>query len=157
MKPESLRMRKWRDARKKKCPDCDVLISYDSERCTKCSHKHRGHVSKETITIGEWRRKLSLNGKHPSWVHAQVRTMARYYNQHLATNGCMNCGYSKHTEMCHIIPIAEWSDEALVSEVNASENILCLCRNCHWELDHGMLTVDDIKRPIVQQDRALVS
>lgn len=145
VKPESLRMRQWRDARKKLCPDCGAKIAHDSERCMPCSRAFRAFVNRDTVTIGEWRGRLSLKGKHPSWLHAQVRTMARYYNRHLAVNGCMNCGYSLHVEFCHIKAISEWPDDTLIAIVNAEENILCLCRNCHWELHHDLISVETIK------------
>ena len=46
---------------------------------------------------------------------------------------------SKHVELCHIKPIASFKDSALLSEVNSKNNIVQLCPNCHWELDHGIL------------------
>jgi ribosome-binding protein aMBF1 (putative translation factor) len=33
-----------------------------------------------------------------------------------------------------------------VSVVNATSNVVQLCRNCHWEFDHGYLSAEDIKR-----------
>jgi hypothetical protein len=36
--------------------------------------------------------------------------------------------------------------DATVAEVNADENIIVLCPNCHWEFDHGIIDVSDIKR-----------
>lgn len=57
-------------------------------------------------TIGEYREKLSVEGKHPSWVNS------------------------------HIIPISSFTNDQLLSEVNNEDNVIPLCPNCHWEFDN---------------------
>ena len=52
---------------------------------------------------------------------------------------CENCGYSKHVEACHLRPVADFPDDALVGEINADNNLALLCPNCHWEWDHEAL------------------
>ena len=52
---------------------------------------------------------------------------------------CERCGYDFHTEICHIKPIKEFEKTATLAEVNALDNLVILCRNCHWEFDHGLL------------------
>lgn len=52
---------------------------------------------------------------------------------------CKNCGYSKYVEMCHIRPVSSFSADALWGEINEPTNLVLLCRNCHWEFDHGEL------------------
>jgi hypothetical protein len=59
---------------------------------------------------------------------------------------CANCGYSKHYEVCHIKPIKDFDDSATMGEIHNINNLIALCRNCHWELDHGMLRIEDIPR-----------
>jgi hypothetical protein len=49
---------------------------------------------------------------------------------------CEKCGYDKHTELCHIKPIASFPKDTLISVVNHRDNITFLCPNCHWEVDH---------------------
>jgi len=51
---------------------------------------------------------------------------------------CEKCGYTKHTELCHIKSISSFPKETLVSIVNDRSNIMFLCPNCHWELDHSL-------------------
>lgn len=53
---------------------------------------------------------------------------------------CIRCGYDLHVELCHIKGVAEFSDDALLSEINAPENLLFLCSNCHWEMDNNYLS-----------------
>ena len=152
-------MRQWRDQHKGKCSDCGNEIDYESKRCVPCNAKFRGLSLQTETTIGEYRQKMSVKGRHPSWLHAHVRGMARHQHKKLCVSGCMNCGYSKHVEICHIIALADWPDETLICAVNASENILILCRNCHWELDHDLLTVGEIRgsRHSTDQDTRLLS
>jgi len=41
--------------------------------------------------------------------------------------------------ICHIKPVAEFGDDAPLEEINAKENLIALCPNCHRELDDGLL------------------
>jgi 5-methylcytosine-specific restriction endonuclease McrA len=52
---------------------------------------------------------------------------------------CSNCGYSMFTEVCHIKAISSFPEDATIGEVNRRSNLVRLCPNCHWELDHGSL------------------
>lgn len=52
---------------------------------------------------------------------------------------CRNCGYDKHVEICHIRAINTFPDDTPISVVNDLANLVALCPNCHWELDHGLL------------------
>jgi len=53
---------------------------------------------------------------------------------------CCVCGYSKHVEVCHIKAVSAFSDDTMLSVINALENLTLLCPNCHWEFDHGEFT-----------------
>jgi len=57
---------------------------------------------------------------------------------------CKNCKYDKHVEVCHIIPISEFNDDAYIWEINSPNNLIALCPNCHWEFDHGILDIKNI-------------
>jgi hypothetical protein len=57
---------------------------------------------------------------------------------------CKLCGYSKHVECCHIKAISEFSDDTKLSIVNSLENLILLCRNCHWEFDHGIVKITPV-------------
>jgi len=52
---------------------------------------------------------------------------------------CYNCGYDKHIEVCHKKAVSNFSDDSKLSEINALDNLIALCRNCHWEFDNGLL------------------
>ncbi len=52
---------------------------------------------------------------------------------------CAVCGYDKHVEICHRKSVSDFPNTALIAEINAIENLSALCRNHHWELEHGLL------------------
>jgi hypothetical protein len=90
-------------------------------------------------TLAEYTRLLSVEGKHPSWRHSHIRLFCRSWNKALTVLPCQYCSYSLHVELCHIKPVASFDETATLGEVNDPSNILVLCRNHHWEFDHGHL------------------
>lgn len=54
---------------------------------------------------------------------------------------CKNCGYDKHVDCCHIIPVCSFPKNTKLSIVNNKNNLIFLCKNCHWEFDHGLLKI----------------
>lgn len=95
-------------------------------------------------TLADYQSMPSVAGKHPSWINSHVRSFARSWNSHLTKIPCQKCGYSKHVELCHIIPISQWPKTARLGDVNHQDNLLALCRNHHWEFDHKHLALSDI-------------
>jgi 5-methylcytosine-specific restriction endonuclease McrA len=81
----------------------------------------------------------SLAGKHPSWLNSNIRNLNRTWNKELTKLPCPVCGYAIHVELCHKIPISKFPKTATLGEVNHPSNIIQLCRNHHWEFDHGIL------------------
>lgn len=59
---------------------------------------------------------------------------------------CCECGYSRHVEVSHIKDISEFSDDALLEEINSINNLLGLCPTHHWEFDNGFLKLENISR-----------
>lgn len=99
--------------------------------------------SAKNVTIGEYRNKLSVKGKHPSWLHSHIRVLNKSWNKGLGTI-CQKCKYFKHIEFAHIKGISTFEDHVTIGEVNAPENNLVLCRNCHWEFDNGLFPLEDV-------------
>lgn len=81
---------------------------------------------------------LGVKGKHPSWKNSVVRLHCRRTNDHRPKR-CEVCGYDKHVEFAHVRGLASFQADATLAEVNDPSNVRILCRNHHWELDHGML------------------
>ncbi|MEO8392532.1 MAG: HNH endonuclease [Chloroflexota bacterium] len=75
-------------------------------------------------------------------VSAHLRTIARSeYTKANLPRVCANCGYAKHVEICHVKAINSFSEETPVAVINDLTNLVALCPNCHWELDHGLLVL----------------
>jgi hypothetical protein len=49
---------------------------------------------------------------------------------------CILCGYNKHVECSHIVPIKNFPKTTLIKVVNHLSNLQGLCPNCHWEFDN---------------------
>ncbi|HCT81196.1 MAG TPA: hypothetical protein DGT23_32430 [Micromonosporaceae bacterium] len=50
-----------------------------------------------------------------------------------------------HVDICHIKPISDFDSSATIYEVNVRTNLVALDKRCHWEFDHGYLTLVDGK------------
>lgn len=123
-----------------KCRTCDNLILSGYSFCENCISvgKHlRSGIKTEDKTLGE---------EIVSKVH---RGANRYdhIRQHAARimkdvpNCCKKCNYSKHTEVCHIKAIKDFSLDTKISVINSKDNLVKLCPNCHWEFDRGLFSL----------------
>ena len=120
----------------KKCIVCgEPVLSYRHNRCELHWNEYKESRWKNR-TIGEYRNRPSVVGKHPSWLHAHVRQFARSWLKHMTDLPCAHCGYDKHVELAHIKDVVSFSDDTLLSEVNSEDNVIQLCPNCHWEFDN---------------------
>ena len=111
--------------------------------CPDCTYERDIYREK---TLREYHERSSVRGKHRSWVNSHVRNFARSWNKELKSCPCQKCGYDKHIEFCHIKAISDFDESTKLGEINSKHNILVLCRNCHWEFDHGMLSIEDIPK-----------
>lgn len=123
--------------RRKYLPKCECGNEKhpDSKSCHECRVKKQVEdTDYNSLTLGD---KTYDNHKYAKYAYV------RYYSRKLAgTEGytkCMNCGYNKHVEICHIKPIASFPKETLLTEINHIDNLISLCPNCHWEFDNGIL------------------
>lgn len=126
----------------------EVVIGITKKFCKKHYkefHDFRGDYLLNK-TLGEYRIYHYRKGTPKASIYRNIRDKARRDYKDLAKSPCVNCGYSLHVEICHIKGLAEFTDKATISEINHKDNIIQLCRNCHWELDNGYLSIDDIKR-----------
>lgn len=121
------------------CSKCNNTVKdYRSTLC-KFHFDMKQQQSKEVIqnhTLEYYFSKDSLKNLHSSSKAVHIREIARRWFKHLLKLPCDKCGYDKHVELCHIKPIKSFPVTATIKEVNAKENIIQLCRNCHWELDN---------------------
>lgn len=117
------------------CKDCGIQkTKLKHDRCKECDNKRRANKI-DNMTIEE----ASYKNKWKSNKFARIRDRAKtvYADKHQTP--CQNCGYDMHIEICHIRAISDFPSDTLIKVVNSSSNIAILCRNCHWELDSGLL------------------
>jgi len=131
----------------KKCRSCDKTFKVGWEKrgrsnCDECTATH-AYVTKAadakrtwlTKTIGQLKEEHTNKHKRP-WTD-RVRSYARA--TYSDKSPCVNCQYSLHVEVCHKQAIVDFPDSSTIADVNHPDNILFLCRNCHWEFDSGLL------------------
>ena len=123
------------------CYICKNPITNDLKYCTICRKKYIHFNSKKDLTLKE---AIYLN-HHKSSAFALVRSRARIIIKSLGWTSCFVCGYNKHVEACHITKISDFSLETSINTINLPNNLLALCRNCHWEFDHRLLEISSIK------------
>lgn len=108
------------------CKTCSIPIRAGYTYCSECfSTRVKDMTLSEAIYYQH----------HKSSAFALVRSRARTACRHLP-QVCQTCGYDKHVEICHKKAVKDFPLTTLLSEVNAPENLIILCPNCHWELDH---------------------
>lgn len=74
--------------------------------------------------------------------YCNIRSLSRrLYMRSDRPKVCEVCGYDKHIEICHIMDIAKFPKDTLISEVNDLNNLLALCSNHHWELDNNLIEI----------------
>lgn len=130
-----------KNRRKKVLNTCNNCGGEHKSSAAQCSYKCRIEYNAKNTTLGEC---LTSGGNQQKF--SNIRGMARSYSKYLPNkNMCQNCGYDKHTEIAHIKSIPSFGMSTLVWEVNHENNLLALCRNCHWEFDKGELSIDSIK------------
>lgn len=116
-----------------KCIICDTTIPHRRKYCTKHNPNYKDWNS---ITLGQ------LIDERKYQKHSKIRTLSKKaYDSSNSPKQCKICGYNKHYEVCHIKPISSFSNDTPISIVNALTNLVALCRNCHWELDNGIISL----------------
>lgn len=129
------------------CKWCGKPVPYDRNKGSR-SNKYFCSVNCCTIFRNKWMSSRDNNysrnyTKKSDSTDSVIRQHARKELQHLPKI-CRSCGYEKYVEIHHIRPLRDFSGDAIVGEINALDNLIALCRNCHWELDKGHISIDHI-------------
>lgn len=112
------------------CNQCGCSCWAKDGVCQSCQSKNvYNHYA--TLKLGD-----KIYTKHKYAKYSYIRYWARQTALKLGWNKCCKCGYDKHFEVAHIKPISEYSEDALLIEINNPSNLLALCPNCHWEFDN---------------------
>jgi hypothetical protein len=119
------------------CKYCGVRLDGRKTTCIGCN---KNIVDWEEVKLSE----IQKSAKYQ--ISAQVRQRARYtYRNSDRPKYCINCGYNKHYEVCHIRAINDFPLETTIATVNNLSNLVALCPNCHWEFDHNHLSIEEIR------------
>ena len=117
------------------------------KHCPSCWRSFNRILDRDTQLIHFFTAR-GLEDRHRSWRSCHIRSVNRAWNADMLLHPCAKCGYSRHVELCHIIPISKFPENATLGEVNSPSNNIQLCRNCHWELDHGLFKIESIGQPV---------
>lgn len=121
------------------CIVCGKITTYRSKYCKECNPQI---VDWSKTTIKE----IRYTSSHRSNLFAKIRDNAkRVFKQSNLPKSCVYCGYQKHFEVCHIKPIYMFDENTTISVVNDLSNLIALCPNCHWELDNGLINIDNLR------------
>jgi hypothetical protein len=111
------------------CSSCNLPLKPGRKYCDECYQK--------TFRAQDMTLKEAIYKKHhKSSAFALVRARARATDKAKNAKCCELCGWDKHFEVCHVKPISDFSENAMLSEINKDCNIIILCPNCHWLFDH---------------------
>lgn len=121
-----------------KCKSCDTAIRKKLTFCKNCRKLNKTRTLNQTI--GDICKRKDAGRFSPIRYHAR-----KIYEELNLIKKCHICGYDKHVEICHIIPIRDFSQDISISIINSKDNLIPLCPNCHWEFDHGLLNISTLR------------
>jgi len=120
---------------RKKCIACQKEIRSTTSYCKQC------HTFNIITKFGERRIKdfTSTYARHKyQAIRNHAHKVANFYN---IKKECPICDYKNHLQLCHIKDIGKFDKNTILNVVNDPKNLIYLCPNHHWDLDHGLLTL----------------
>ncbi len=118
-----------RKVRTKVCKKCPAFIRQERTYCENCTGIREMKTRTLEQSISSWGGRSRYNNVRHN-AHVIMKNEPRV---------CSVCGYDKHVQLCHIKAIHSYPLDTLLSVINSRENLVFLCPNHHWELDHGLL------------------
>ena len=120
---------------KRYCRWCEKLIGDGSQGARTCESCNKNIVDWSCVTLEEF--KLKHKGVK---FHSRLRALSRVqYKRSNKPLVCVICGHERGVQVCHIKPVKNFELTDSIKDVNAIENLVALCPNHHWDLDHGFL------------------
>lgn len=121
----------------KKCKNCNKLIRSSKTYCSDCFLIKNPMKNK---CLSHYQKKIGANRYSSIRDHARKITSKRIQE-------CFICGYSTHVETCHIKEIYRFPLDTTIEEINHPDNLVLLCKNHHWEMDHGIFCLNILMGP----------
>lgn len=123
----------------KTCLLCSTLIKSQRQiYCPPC-RKTKTHLESDKITLKDYLQSAGSRNKYDAGVRSHARIIAK---RHGKLEECFICKYNIIVQCCHIIPVSNFPEDTKLNVVNHIDNLIGLCPNHHWELDHGLLTIN---------------
>ena len=105
-------------------------------------HKKKNKISIQFNFLSNMTKKdLFIKYKNYQSARSKIQKHARYvFEKSDKKKCCLECGYDKHYEVCHVQPVSSFKDdESIVNDINNINNLLAYCPTHHWEFDNGFL------------------
>jgi hypothetical protein len=117
----------------RKCLRCQNPTQSKTHYCQKCLTLNKIEIYGEK-TIKEF---TSTYARHKYQnIRHHAHRIVKFYN---IKKECPFCDYKNHAQLCHIKDIGKFDKNTKLKIVNALSNLIYLCPNHHWDLDHGYL------------------
>ena len=110
--------------------------------CDRCAGVSRLTSRGVNVLSATTKAQLFQATKHWQSARSVIQSHARAV--YFANGGrleCAVCGYEPHVDIAHKVPVSQFPDSALITDINSYENLAALCPNHHWEYDHGLLSL----------------
>ena len=109
-----------------RCKSCDDLIYAGFKYCDACRNANKINESTKICDTDQNR------------IKNQAKSI---YKNSKKIKACRICGYNIHYNVAYIKSLNEFKDDALISEVNNINNLVALCPNHYWELEHDIINI----------------
>lgn len=131
------------------------VVKYPCQKCGKTRKKTKSPICRDCYNKNRTDIILSVTTPIKDLFYAQghrnkynyIRAHARrIINSLKIKKECACCCFSKGVQICHIKPIASFPEDTALNIVNAVDNLILLCPNCHWLFDHGYSSLKELKK-----------
>ena len=117
------------------CPMCSKEISAKAQKCNRCV------MVTSVAEYGE-KRLGEFSSTYARHRYQNIRRHAhRIAKIHDLSKKCAICDYDFHVDLCHKQAIGSFDQDTKIKIINDIDNLVYLCKNHHWELDHGHITL----------------
>lgn len=123
------------------CRFCKAPVRTKASVCRPCSDDLRRTISKKTKA-----ELIKMSRYWVQWRSAVTKHARQSYERSKKPMECIICGYNYHVDICHLKSVSDFSGDSTIEQINDPSNLEALCKNHHWEFDHGLIEVKGIKK-----------
>lgn len=129
-----------------KCKNCGKMIPNTKRYCSDmCKPTHQTQNKTVIERYNDKTLKDLKNDVKDQNKYVRLRSHARrVFEESGLDSVCAVCGYDLYIEVCHIKPISSFELDTKIKDINAINNLVPLCPNCHWELDNHHIAIEQV-------------